>query len=306
MAAPTRAAPITWTEQTVFEALRTFFVAESVALLPQVASETGASARRIADAIAIQLWPSRGLTLECVEIKVHRSDLIREYQQPEKGDLIGRFCDKFWIATPPNIVKQSDFDDGTFPKTWGCLEVSVHEPGTLGLDEEGRYSRWLTPHVYKVKVRKKALENPDALPPSRGFLASLMRNLQAFESPEAVVARKLSMVQHKAEATAWESAQKEIAKARAERDEFRRRIAMFESITGLRTGVFDQVWGDNQLRKTHEKQKHLIQIAHSVEHSFEKARELANWLENRGKEMSTLSETLKKLATPVTAPEEES
>lgn len=298
-------AQVAWTEQTVFEALRTHFVEGAVAMLPQVASETGAAARRIADCIAMQLWPSRGLTIECVEIKTHRNDLIREYQQPEKGDLIGRFCDKFWIATPPNIVKQSDFEDGTFPKTWGCLEVSVHEPGTLGLDEDGRYSRWLTPHVYKVKIRKKALENPDALPPSRGFLASIMRNLQAFESPEAVVARKLSMVKHKAEEAAWESAQKEIAKARAERDEFRRRIAMFENITGLRTGVFDQVWGDDQLRKTHEKQKHLIQIAHSVEHSFEKARELANWLENRGKEMSTISTELKRLAAPPLATDEE-
>lgn len=293
---PTIKAPVSWTEQTVFEALRTHFVEGAVAMLPQVASETGAAARRVADAIVMQLWPSRGLTIECVEIKVARSDLLKEYQQPEKGDLIGRFCDKFWIATPPGIVKQSDFDDDTFPKAWGCLEVSVHEPGTLGLDEDNRYSRWLTPNVYKVKVKKKAEENKDALPPSRGFLASVMRNMQAFESPEAQVERKLSIVRHAAEQQAWAAAEKRIASAQAERDEFRRRIAQFENITGLTTGVFDNIWGEDQLRKIHEKQKNLIQIAHSVEHSFEQARSLASWLASRGDEMKTLSETLTKLA----------
>lgn len=57
-------AQVAWTEQTVFEALRTHFVEGAVALLPQVASETGAAARRVADCIAMQLWPSRGLTLD--------------------------------------------------------------------------------------------------------------------------------------------------------------------------------------------------------------------------------------------------
>ena len=123
-------APVSWTEQSVFEALRTHFVEGAVAMLPQVASETGAAARRIADCIVMQLWPSRGLTIEGIEIKTDRRDLIREYEQPEKSDLIARYCDKWWIATPPGVVKQSDFEDGTFPKTWGCLEVTVHEPGT--------------------------------------------------------------------------------------------------------------------------------------------------------------------------------
>ncbi len=303
----TMEAPIHWSEQTVFEALRTHFVEGAVALLPQVASETGASARRIADCVAMQLWPSRGLTIECVEIKVDRRDLLREFEQPEKGDLIGRFCDKFWIAAPTGIVKQSDFEDGTFPKTWGCLEVSVAEPGLLGLDDDDQYKRysvWLKPHTFKVKVRKKAEENKDALPPSRGFLASLMRNIQAFESPEAVVARKVSVLKAQMDKQVWDLTEKEREKARAEVAEFRRRIAMFEQITGLSTGVFDHnVWDEAQLRKTHEKQKRLIQLAHSVEHSFEQARSLASWLENRGKEMTALSETLTKLATP-SKPEE--
>ena len=294
-------APVSWSEQGVFEALKLgHFVEGAVALLPQVASETGASPRRIADAIAIQLWPSRGLTIEGVEIKTDRRDLLREYEQPEKSDVIAQFCDKFWLAAPAGVVKQSDFDDGTFPKTWGCLEVSVAEPGVLGLDVDGRYSIWLKPHVYKVKVRKKAEENEEAKPPSRGFLASVMRSLQAHESPDAQVARRLSILQARAEEKAWELAEKEIAKARAERDEFRRRIAMFEQATGMVTGVFEPSWvaDDNHLRTLHEKQKRLIQIAHSVEHSFEQARSLASWLESRGKEMNTLSATLTRLATP--------
>lgn len=288
-------APVHWSEQIVFEALRTYFVEGAVALLPQVASETGASPKRIADAIAMQLWPSKGLTIEGIEIKVDRRDLLKEFSQPEKADVIANYCDKWWLAAPPGVVKPSDFEDGSFPKTWGYLEVSVHEPGELGQDEDGRYSVWLKPHVYKVKVKKKAEENQDVREPSRRFLASLMRNIQAFESPEAQVARKLSVLKHKAEQSAFALADKRIASATAEVAEFRRRISRFESATGLSTGVFEHIWSDDQLDKLFETQRRRLQIANSLDHFLEKAKTAADYIEAHAKNAQTEAENIRSL-----------
>ena len=48
----------------VFEALKTRYNSPEYCLLPQVRNSTGYSSKvRTADAIAMSLWPSRGLTL---------------------------------------------------------------------------------------------------------------------------------------------------------------------------------------------------------------------------------------------------
>lgn len=288
-------APIHWSEQTVFEALRSHFVEAAVAFLPQVASETGAQPKRTADAIAMQLWPSRGLTIEGIEIKTDRRDLLREYAQPEKSDVIAAYCDKWWVATPPGVVKPSDFTDGTFPKTWGYLEVSVHEPGVLGLSEDGTSRVWLKPHTFMVKVKKKAEENAEVREPSRKFLASLLRNIQAFESPEAQVTRSLSIAKHKAERSAWDHAETMIAKSKNELDEIRRRVGRFENATGLRTGVFDSVWDDKQLDRTHEEQRRRLEIANSLDYHLEKAQTTASYLDSHLKNLQAESTALQAL-----------
>lgn len=282
-------APVHWREQLVFEALKTYYVDAQVALLPQVASETGAAARRTADAVAMQLWPSRGLLIECFEFKVSRSDLTKEYKQPEKGDLIGRFCDKFWVATPPGIVKPKDFEDGTFPKMWGCLEVDVSVPGLLGWDERcNHHNVWLRPHTFKVKVVKQAEQNPDVLEPTRKFLAALLRNLQAHESPEATVERRVSAIKHESAREAHEL----IKKTQEEMAELRRRVQLFEQTTGLSTGVFT---GIHPLQGPDEARLKAIHTATSVEAVLNRAKYLARWLSSQGDEVKNLAETLKKL-----------
>ncbi|MBW6523471.1 hypothetical protein KZ810_08160 [Sphingomonas sp. RHCKR47] len=82
----------------------------------EVADSTGARATRSADAIAMSLYPSRGLRLHGFEIKVSRSDWLHELKQPEKSVALQRYCDHWWIVTPADIVK-----DGELPPTWGHL-----------------------------------------------------------------------------------------------------------------------------------------------------------------------------------------
>lgn len=129
-------------------ALARKFCAPEYALFFEVGDATGGRARRWADAIAMGLWPSRGLALQGFEIKVSRGDWLSEMRQPAKAEAIARYCRYWWMVTPPGIIKE-----GELPETWGHYEVQAN-----GL------------RVVKVAP---ALEDPAPISPA--FLAALLR-----------------------------------------------------------------------------------------------------------------------------------
>ena len=88
------------------------------ALAFEVSNGTGSEARRHADAVAMNLWPSRGLAIHGFEFKVYRNDWLRELQNPAKAEPVAQYCDYWWLVTGPGIVK-----DGELPDTWGLMEV---------------------------------------------------------------------------------------------------------------------------------------------------------------------------------------
>lgn len=82
-----------------------------------VGDGTGFRQYRWADAIAMGLWPSRGVDLHGIEIKASRADWKKELSQPEKADAICKFCDRWWIvAGDASIVLLSEL-----PSTWGLM-----------------------------------------------------------------------------------------------------------------------------------------------------------------------------------------
>ena len=129
-------------------ALRRAFPAPQFALFEQVANGTGGHARRWADAIAMGIWPSRGLLIHGFEIKVNRPDWQRELKHPEKSEAVQRFCDRWHIVAPAGLIDASEL-----PPTWGLIEVS----------EKGKT---------KTIVDAPALE---AEPLTRQFAAAMLR-----------------------------------------------------------------------------------------------------------------------------------
>jgi len=95
-----------YTSSDLEEKLSYKFSTPAWAFLPQVRNGTGylRNTTRTADAIAMSLYPSRGLDLHGFEIKVSRTDWLGELKNPEKAEAIAQFCDYWWIVAPKEII----------------------------------------------------------------------------------------------------------------------------------------------------------------------------------------------------------
>ena len=124
------------------------WAAPEYAIMWEVSNATGGAAKRYADAVIMSLWPSRGLELHGVEIKISRSDWKREAADPSKAESIARFCDRWYVHTAPGVV--DDLSD--VPPAWGLREF------------DGRV--WRT-------LREASKNEPE--PMTRPFLAALLR-----------------------------------------------------------------------------------------------------------------------------------
>lgn len=85
-----------------------------------VRSHAGFDAKRTADFIAMDLWPSTGLQLHGHEVKVSRSDWLTELKCPEKSEEFKQYMDRWWLV----ISDASFVKPGELPKGWGMLAPS--------------------------------------------------------------------------------------------------------------------------------------------------------------------------------------
>lgn len=173
---------MTWTAYKVLDKLQKGpFKAGAHTMLREVRNATGYARReRYADAVVVSTWPSRGLWLAGVEVKVARSDWRKELEQPEKSAPIQKYCDFWWVAAPAGVVEL-----GEVPETWGYVEV-------------GRSC--------KTVVKAPRLK-PEPL--GLAFLASILRKVEESQGAIAAVARR----------EAREELQEELSNARKERHE---------------------------------------------------------------------------------------
>ena len=149
--------PDTNTADDLLLKLRERFPKQSWALIPQVRNTTGfSSVIRTADALAMSLWPSRGLHLHGFEIKTNHYDWIRELKNPQKAEEIAQFCDFWWVVTPKDIVNVDEV-----PTNWGLL----------------------FPHGKTLKIKKQA-KQLESLPIDKAFLAAILRQAQEIFIPE--------------------------------------------------------------------------------------------------------------------------
>lgn len=90
------------------------------AFLTGVRNGAGFDATRTFDAVAVNLWPSKHLAITIFEVKVSRSDWLRELKDPTKAGAALALADYFAVVAPAGIVKRDELPTG-----WGLLEVSA-------------------------------------------------------------------------------------------------------------------------------------------------------------------------------------
>lgn len=91
-------------------------IAEGRILASQVAEAAGWNGTRRLDGVSLSCREGHGYDLQGYELKVSRSDLLRELKQPEKAEPIMRFLDTFWIVAGKGVC-----DPRELPAAWGLL-----------------------------------------------------------------------------------------------------------------------------------------------------------------------------------------
>lgn len=175
----------TITAADVRAALRRYFRHPEYGIVFEVAKGTGFTANRHLDAMAMDTWPSRGLALHGIEIKVSKSDLAAELRNPAKAGEIADFCNYFWIAAPKGVA-----DIEKLPMSWGLLELGEKD---------------LVP-------KKQPKQHPAPKEPTRLLLAAIFRAAGRPVSDDLSAA----LAKHKVELLDWHA--KTLAEAIEHRD----------------------------------------------------------------------------------------
>lgn len=192
--------------------LRKRFAAPEWALMEEVAPTTGGGTG-YADAVAMNLWKSRGHVVYGFEIKISRGDWQRELKKPAKAESIFHYCDGWYVVALPGIIKE-----GELPATWGYLEVQGSK-----LVEKGK----------PPKLEPKPLDRP--------FFASLMR--RGFEELDHLSECKQRQAISDARAKIDERVAEEVRMRTREHERLREAVKNWEEATGLK---FDNYGGPSK------------------------------------------------------------
>jgi hypothetical protein len=185
--------------------------------LEKVRNGAAFNANRTLDAVAIALWPSRGLTIDGFEVKVSRSDWQRELAQPDKAEDACKLVDRFSIVAPRGVVL-----DGELPATWGLLEVAGKRLVTT------KAAPSLRP---PVPARLSTI--------SRDFLVGILRSIPA-AVPRVTAEGELRAAERKGHDEGYKASQEQRQDAERRAREAEQALSTFGDILGmdLRTG-----WG---------------------------------------------------------------
>ena len=135
----------------VRDLIRIKYASPQWVLIEEIRNKAGFDATRSADAIAMNVWPSKGLSIVGFEIKIDRWDWKHELNQPEKSNAIKRYCDAWWLVAPEGVARPEEI-----PADWGWYLAT----------EEG------------LEIKKPCVElRPQEI--GRSFLAAVIKKLGA-------------------------------------------------------------------------------------------------------------------------------
>lgn len=191
----------------VIKALKARYAPPQWAFIQQVGDSTGAYTSRHIDALAMGLWPSRGLELIGLEVKVSRGDWRRELRKPDKAEPVARRCDRFYVVAPKDVVPIAEV-----PANWGLIEV--------------------LPSGKTVQKKEATKLSPEPL--THGFLAAILRRV-SLEDParEAEIRMRREIREDMLKNDLPGLVKSETTGLRIELGRLRERVESFEKATGV-------------------------------------------------------------------------
>lgn len=193
----------------VEQLLRLRYPRNTHALFFGVHDGAGFDKTRTADAIAMGLWPSRGLHLTGFEIKASRSDWLRELKNPAKAESLIRYCDHWYIVAASSEIVRVD----ELPPTWGLM----YPVGTGTL---------------RLAIPAPALP---AVAPDRSFLAALLKK----STEQCVDVEMLAAARDEGFGEGKKEAKRSLEGARAEYQQLSKTVREFEQASGI---SIQQAW----------------------------------------------------------------
>lgn len=215
------------TASDVRTALAKRFDSKAWALFEEVGNATGTRCNRHADAVAVGLWPSRGLEIHGIEIKVSRSDWTKELAMPEKSDPIQKYCDRWWVAVGSGDIVRT----GELPPTWGLLELRGDK---------------------LVCVTEAPQLTPEPL--TRSFVAALLR--RAAEGVDAIKAEARRIGFEAGVSNGPDEHQSRMAALQRDMDLLRRNVQAFEVASGV---SLERAWLAGEIGKA---VKEILSLRH--------------------------------------------
>lgn len=212
------------------------YAAPDYALIWEVRDGTGFAAQgRQMDAMAMSLWPSRGMEVHGFELKVSRGDWLRELKQPEKAEAFHQFVDRWWVVADKDVVNVAEL-----PKGWGLLVAKETE---------------LRQSVQAALQKAKPLTRP--------FVASVLRNLTKNYVPKMFVDQQVSDRTAKAVAEHVDSTEWDLKSAMGTIERLNKTIKDFETASGVRLTDWDSgdIGAAVRLVREHSPKKVLEQFS---------------------------------------------
>jgi hypothetical protein len=267
------------------------------AFLTHVRNAAGFDANRTIDAIAVSLWPSRGLVIEAFEVKVSRSDWQRELADPRKAEDACRIADRFWIVAPVGVVRA-----GELPPTWGLIEVTggkpvpASQPALDGAEEAliaitARRLRTVTaaPMLHEEKTRQR--------PISRDLLVGMLRAatgaIPKLEETRQVEPAEIRAAYERAFEDARASSKAKVDEWRGIAQQAQSALQAFESASGVRLsdGVGWRQWSPARLEEVGRAlravlnedqlvkgaQHHLAEVARALRQEADRVERAGRW-----------------------------
>lgn len=188
----------------VIERLGAKYPSPQYGFITQVRSGTGAYAARTADAMAMSVWPSRGLHITGFEVKVSRTDWLKELKQPEKAEELAIYCHYWYMVFGDETIYRPE----EIPQKWGVM----------------------VPFGKGLKVVKEAPFSNEALPIDYIVLAGIFRNIAERCTANELIERKMDEREERGKN--W--AKHEIERLKGEFEKTTKQIADFESASGVR------------------------------------------------------------------------